>query len=83
LKVVVKIGSHPELVTLKAEIEEKKGKRISSAEAWRKHQHANFKHQFEEFEYEANIHFIVSLDDMFNMMETLISLLFSRHKKRH
>jgi hypothetical protein len=61
---------------LKAEIEEKKGKRISSAEAWRKHQHANFKHQFEEFEYEANIHFIVSIDDISSMMETLISLLF-------
>lgn len=53
-------GTHPELVTLMAEIEEKKGKRIHSAEAWRKHQHANFKQQFEGFEYQANIHFIVS-----------------------
>lgn len=52
-------GTHPELVTLMAEIEEKKGKRIHSAEAWRKHQHANFKQQFEGFEYQANIHFIV------------------------
>ncbi|GAA5797309.1 hypothetical protein HPULCUR_002690 [Helicostylum pulchrum] len=51
-------GTHPELVTLMAEIEEKKGKRIHSAEAWRKHQHANFKQQFEGFEYQANIHFI-------------------------
>ncbi|KAI9356933.1 Sds3-like-domain-containing protein [Pilaira anomala] len=51
-------GTHPELVTLMAEIEEKKGKRIHSAAAWRKHQHANFKQQFEGFEYQANIHFI-------------------------
>ncbi|KAI8079673.1 Sds3-like-domain-containing protein [Gilbertella persicaria] len=51
-------GTHPELVTLMAEIEEKKGRRIHSAEAWRRHQHANFKQQFEGFEYQANIHFI-------------------------
>ncbi|KAG1325320.1 hypothetical protein G6F63_012208 [Rhizopus arrhizus] len=38
-------GTHPELVSLMAEIEEKKGKRISSAEAWREHQYANFKKQ--------------------------------------
>lgn len=53
-------GTHPELVTLLAEIEEKKGKRIHSAEAWRKYQHDNFKQQFEGLEYQANIHFIVS-----------------------
>ncbi|KAG2190596.1 hypothetical protein INT46_003297 [Mucor plumbeus] len=51
-------GTHPELVTLLAEIEEKKGKRIHSAEAWRKYQHDNFKQQFEGLEYQANIHFI-------------------------
>lgn len=58
--IMIANGTHPELVTLMAEIEEKKGKRIHSAEAWRKHQHANFKQQFEGFEYQANIHFIVS-----------------------
>ncbi|EPB81780.1 hypothetical protein HMPREF1544_11494 [Mucor circinelloides 1006PhL] len=51
-------GTHPELVTLLAEIEEKKGKRIHSAEAWRKYQHDNFRQQFEGLEYQANIHFI-------------------------
>lgn len=51
-------GTHPELVSLMAEIEEKKGKRISSAEAWREHQYANFKKQYEGFEYQANIHFM-------------------------
>ncbi|CEP16921.1 hypothetical protein [Parasitella parasitica] len=51
-------GTHPELVTLLAEIEEKKGKRINSAEAWRKYQYDNFKQQFEGLEYQANIHFI-------------------------
>ncbi|KAI8883051.1 hypothetical protein K501DRAFT_285531 [Backusella circina FSU 941] len=56
--VMIANGTHPELVTLMAEIEEKKGKRITSAEAWRRHQHANFKQQFEGFEYQANIHFI-------------------------
>ncbi|KAG1137478.1 hypothetical protein G6F38_011284 [Rhizopus arrhizus] len=40
-------GTHPELVSLMAEIEEKKGKRISSAEAWREHQYANFKKHME------------------------------------
>ncbi|KAG2200655.1 hypothetical protein INT47_005811 [Mucor saturninus] len=56
--IMIANGTHPELVTLMAEIEEKKGKRIHSAEAWRKHQHANFRQQFEGFEYQANIHFI-------------------------
>ncbi|CAO3592889.1 unnamed protein product [Absidia cylindrospora] len=49
---------HPDLVTLMAEIEEKKDRRINTAEAWRKYQHANFKRQFEGFEYQANVHFI-------------------------
>lgn len=62
--VMIANGTHPELVTLMAEIEEKKGKRIHSAEAWRKHQHANFKQQFEGFEYQANIHFIVSFSSL-------------------
>lgn len=52
-------GTHPELVTLMTEIEDKKGKRISSAEAWRRHQYDNFKRQYEGFEYQANIHFMV------------------------
>ncbi|CAO3648275.1 unnamed protein product [Mucor hiemalis] len=56
--IMIANGTHPELVSLMAEIEEKKGKRIHSAEAWRRHQHANFKQQFEGFEYQANIHFI-------------------------
>ncbi|KAG1444218.1 hypothetical protein G6F56_010387 [Rhizopus delemar] len=51
-------GTHPELVTLMTEIEDKKGKRISSAEAWRRHQYDNFKRQYEGFEYQANIHFM-------------------------
>ncbi|ORZ20487.1 Sds3-like-domain-containing protein [Absidia repens] len=51
-------GTHPELVTLMTEIEEKKGRRIRTAEAWRKYQHANFEKQFEGFEYQANVHFI-------------------------
>jgi hypothetical protein len=54
------IGTHPDLVASIAEIEEKKTKRISSAEAWREHQYDNFKKQFEGFEYQANVHFIVS-----------------------
>ncbi|KAI9264818.1 hypothetical protein BY458DRAFT_534235 [Sporodiniella umbellata] len=53
-------GTHPELVSLMSEIEEKKGKRVSSAKAWRRHQYDNFKRQYEGFEYQANIHFIVS-----------------------
>ncbi|KAI8375936.1 uncharacterized protein BYT42DRAFT_614731 [Radiomyces spectabilis] len=51
-------GTHPELVTLMEEIEEKKERRIRSAEAWRRYQHENFKQQFEGFEYQANVHFI-------------------------
>ncbi|KAI8981716.1 Sds3-like-domain-containing protein [Mycotypha africana] len=51
-------GTHPDLMTLMAEIEEKRNKRISNAEAWRRHQHANYRKQFEGFEYQANIHFI-------------------------
>lgn len=58
--IMIANGTHPELVTLMAEIEEKKGRRINSAEAWRRHQHANFRQQFEGFEYQANIQFIVS-----------------------
>lgn len=58
--IMIANGTHPELVTLMAEIEEKKGRRINSAEAWRRHQHANFRQQFEGFEYQANIHFVVS-----------------------
>ena len=58
--IMIANGTHPELVTLMAEIEEKKGRRIHSAEAWRRYQHANFRQQFEGFEYQANIHFIVS-----------------------
>lgn len=57
--VMIANGTHPELVSLMAEIEEKKGNRIQNAEAWRRHQHANFKQQFEGLEYQANIHFIV------------------------
>ncbi|KAI8992379.1 Sds3-like-domain-containing protein [Pilobolus umbonatus] len=56
--IMIANGTHPELISLMAEIEEKKDRRISSAEAWRRHQHANFKKQFEGFEYQANIHFI-------------------------
>ncbi|OBZ89644.1 Transcriptional regulatory protein dep1 [Choanephora cucurbitarum] len=56
--IMIANGTHPELVTLMAEIEEKKGRRIHSAEAWRRYQHANFRQQFEGFEYQANIHFI-------------------------
>ncbi|KAI7899956.1 uncharacterized protein BX663DRAFT_170769 [Cokeromyces recurvatus] len=59
--IMIANGTHPELVALMAEIEEKKGRRIHNAEAWRRHQHANFKQQFEGFEYQANIHFIVSV----------------------
>ncbi|KAG0176353.1 Transcriptional regulatory protein [Apophysomyces sp. BC1034] len=47
-------GTHPELVALMEEIEEKKGQRIKTAEAWRKHQHESFQQQFEGFEYQAN-----------------------------
>ena len=65
--IMIANGTHPELVTLMQEIEEKKGKRIHSAEAWRKHQHANFRQQFEGFEYQANIHFIVSVEFDFIM----------------
>ncbi|ORX62320.1 hypothetical protein DM01DRAFT_1331762 [Hesseltinella vesiculosa] len=53
-------GTHPELVSLMTEIEEKKKRRIDVAEAWRKYQHANFKKQYEGFEYQANVHFIQS-----------------------
>ncbi|RCH80875.1 hypothetical protein CU097_003594, partial [Rhizopus azygosporus] len=56
--IMIANGTHPELISLMAEIEEKKGKRINSAEAWRRHQYANFKRQYEGFEYQANIHFI-------------------------
>lgn len=58
--IMIANGTHPELITLMAEIEEKKGRRISTAEAWRKCQHTNFRRQFEGFEYQANVHFIVS-----------------------
>ncbi|KAI8097105.1 Sds3-like-domain-containing protein [Halteromyces radiatus] len=58
--IMIANGTHPELVTLMTEIEEKKERRISTAEAWRKYQHANFKQQFEGFEYQANVHFISS-----------------------
>jgi hypothetical protein len=53
-------GTHPELVTLMTEIEEKKHRRIRTAEAWRKYQHGNFQRQFEGAEYQANVQFIVS-----------------------
>ncbi|SAM05160.1 hypothetical protein [Absidia glauca] len=56
--IMIANGTHPELITLMAEIEEKKGRRISTAEAWRKYQHTNFRRQFEGFEYQANVHFI-------------------------
>jgi hypothetical protein len=80
--IMIANGTHPELVTLMAEIEEKKGKRIHSAEAWRKHQHANFKQQFEGFEYQANIHFIVKY--LFICMPNFYSFLFfTSHKKMH
>ncbi|KAF7731851.1 Transcriptional regulatory protein [Apophysomyces ossiformis] len=51
-------GTHPELVALMEEIEARKGQRIRTAEAWRKHQHQSFQQQFEGFEYQANVHFI-------------------------
>ncbi|KAG0788470.1 hypothetical protein G6F57_008358 [Rhizopus arrhizus] len=51
-------GTHPELLSLVAEIEERKMKRINSAKEWRRYQHANFKRQYEGLEYQANIHFI-------------------------
>lgn len=57
--IMIANGTHPELVSLMTEIEEKKGNRIQSAESWRRYQHDNFKKQFEGFEYQANIHFIV------------------------
>lgn len=72
-------GTHPELVTLLAEIEEKKGKRIHSAEAWRKYQHDNFRQQFEGLEYQANIHFIVSCTRKAN--EQWVSWSFFSHKR--
>ncbi|KAI9304289.1 hypothetical protein BJ944DRAFT_267069 [Cunninghamella echinulata] len=62
--IMIANGTHPELITLMAEIEEKKGKRISTAETWRECQHANFKRQFEGFEYQANINFIARRNAM-------------------
>lgn len=58
---MIENGTHPELLSLMIEIQEKKEKRVTSAEAWRKYQYAEFKKQYEGFEYQANIHFIVSL----------------------
>lgn len=54
-------GTHPELLSLMAEIEERKMKRINSAKEWRRYQYANFKRQYEGLEYQANVHFIVNL----------------------
>ncbi|KAG1049969.1 hypothetical protein G6F43_007731 [Rhizopus delemar] len=51
-------GTHPELLSLMAEIEERKMKRINSAKEWRRYQYANFKRQYEGLEYQANVHFI-------------------------
>ncbi|KAG1459395.1 hypothetical protein G6F56_006171 [Rhizopus delemar] len=55
---MIENGTHPELLSLMIEIQEKKEKRVTSAEAWRKYQYAEFKKQYEGFEYQANIHFI-------------------------
>jgi hypothetical protein len=75
-------GTHPELVSLMAEIEEKKGKRISSAEAWREHQYANFKKQYEGFEYQANIHFMASFPFFKKQSTHPDPPLFSHRKTR-
>lgn len=41
-------------------IEEKRSKRIKTAEAWRKYKRMNHQRQFEGLEYQANVDFIVS-----------------------
>jgi hypothetical protein len=53
-------GTHPELVSLMEEIETKKRKRMDTAAAWCRYQQLNYRRQFEGFEYQANVHFIVS-----------------------
>ncbi|KAI9310585.1 Sds3-like-domain-containing protein [Dichotomocladium elegans] len=50
-------GTHPDLVTMMATIEEKRNRRISTAEAWRKHKRLSCRQQFEGLEYQANIDF--------------------------
>lgn len=52
-------GTHPELVSLMEEIESKKRKRMDTAAAWCRYQQLNYRRQYEGFEYQANVHFIV------------------------
>lgn len=44
------------------EIETKKRKRMDTAAAWCRFQQLNYRRQFDGFEYQANVHFIVSCD---------------------
>ncbi|KAI9272458.1 Sds3-like-domain-containing protein [Sporodiniella umbellata] len=55
---MIENGTHPELLSLMIEIQQKKEKRVNSAEAWRRYQYADSKRHYEGFEYQANIHFI-------------------------
>lgn len=80
--IMIANGTHPELISLMAEIEEKKGKRINSAEAWRRHQYANFKRQYEGFEYQANIHFIVSMGRLYTRLKYECIFLYSHKRTR-
>jgi hypothetical protein len=52
-------GTHPELVSLMEEIDSKKRKRMDTAAAWCRYQQLNYRRQYEGFEYQANVHFIV------------------------
>ncbi|KAI9286589.1 hypothetical protein BC943DRAFT_226217 [Umbelopsis sp. AD052] len=52
-------GTHPELVSLMEEIESKKRKRMDTAAAWCRYQQLNYRRQYEGFEYQANVHFVV------------------------
>lgn len=56
---IVITGTHPELVSLMEEIESKKRKRMDTAAAWCRYQQLNYRRQYEGFEYQANVHFIV------------------------
>lgn len=56
--IMIANGTHPELVSLLAESNEKRHKRVRNAHAWKLHQEDNYQQQFKGFEYQANIHFM-------------------------
>ncbi|RUP50151.1 Sds3-like-domain-containing protein, partial [Jimgerdemannia flammicorona] len=71
-------GTHPELAAFMAEIEEKRRKRLETADAWKRYQQWSYQRQYEGFEYQANVHFV---SEKSSLRRELISNLSAKQWK--